>query len=83
MIGSTMIRSSLLKGSYITPEVVNAVEWFNNSIPGAPRQVASKGLFQALQPDGNRLHVEITNLYHPSNLPNEQDVIYLHEWSAH
>ena len=76
MIGSTMIRSNLIKG-YITPEIVNCVEWFNNDEMGRLREVGSKGLFQAIQP-GNRLNVEIDNLYHTSNLP-EQDVIYLHE----
>lgn len=78
-IGSTMVNSKLIKG-YITPETVNCVEWFNNSELGRLREVGSKGLFQAIPPNNSRINIAIPNLYHASNMP-QNDVIYLHEWS--
>jgi CRISPR-associated protein Cas5t len=80
-IGSTMIKSNLIKG-YVTPEIVNAVEWFNNDRAGMLREVGNKALFQTISPDSKRLNVEIDNLYHPSNLSDKEDVIYLHQWSG-
>ena len=80
-IGSTLISNRLLTG-YISPEIVNCVEWFNNDEMGRLRTVGSAGLFQAIPPGTIRQNVTIDNLYHPSNLPAEQDVIYLHEWTT-
>lgn len=83
-IGSTLISSRLLRG-YLSPEIVRCAEWFDNEVPGRVRSVGAVGLYQAIQPsDGDnsqRVNIEVSNLYHPSNMPENDDVIYLHEWT--
>jgi hypothetical protein len=79
-IGSTMISSRILK-TYLSPDIVKCVEWFDNDIVGKTRQVGNMGFYQAFPPSDIRTNVTIANLYHPSNLANDEDVIYLHEWS--
>ena len=80
-LGSTMISNKFLK-TYLSPEIIRSVEWFDNDIVGVTRKVGNMGYFQVISPDNeHRTNVTIDHLYHPSNLPNEDDVIYLHEWS--
>ena len=56
---------------------------FDNDMTGITRKVGAVGFYQAIEPssDYNRIEVTMDNLYHPSNLANPEDVIYLHEWS--
>lgn len=83
-IGSTLISSRLIRG-YLSPEIVRCAEWFDNEVPGRVRSVGAVGLYQAIPPSdsGNsqRVNIKISNLYHPSNMPENDDVIYLHEWT--
>jgi CRISPR-associated protein Cas5t len=79
-IGSTMISNRILK-TYLSPEIVKCVEWFDNDVVGRTRKVGNMGFYQAIPPSDIRTNVTIANLYHPSNLANPEDVIYLHEWS--
>ena len=83
-IGSTLISSRLIKG-YLSPEIVRCAEWFDNEVMGRVRRVGAVGLYQAIPPsdtnNGTRVNVTIDNLYHPSNMPDNDDVIYLHEWT--
>lgn len=83
-IGSTLISSRLIKG-YLSPEIVRCAEWFNNELMGRVRRFGAVGLYQAIPPsdsdNSTRTKVTINNLYHPSNMPDDEDVIYLHEWT--
>jgi CRISPR-associated protein Cas5t len=83
-IGSTLISSRVIKG-YLSPEIVRCAEWFDNEVTGRVRRVGAVGFYQAIPPsDSNnitRVKVNINNLYHPSNMPDNEDVIYLHEWT--
>jgi len=83
-IGSTLISSRLIKG-YLSPEIVRCAEWFENEGQGRVRNVGAVGLYQAIPPSDNdngvRVNKRISNLYHPSNMPDIDDVIYLHEWT--
>lgn len=83
-IGSTLISSRLIKG-YLSPEIVRCAEWFENEVTGRVRRVGAAGLYQAIPPNDNnnttRINVKINNLYHPSNMPDRENVIYLHEWT--
>jgi hypothetical protein len=79
-IGSTMISNRIIKTS-IPSDIVRATEWFTNDQTGITRKVGAIGFYQAIEPDDARINVTIDNLYHPSNLENQEDVIYLHEWT--
>jgi len=80
-IGSTMISNRFLK-DYISPELVRYPEWFDNDVDGMIRKVGSMDFFQIISPDTqDRTHIEMEHLYHPSNLQNPEDVIYLDQWS--
>jgi len=78
-IGSTMISGKFLN-KYISPELVRCAEWFDNNVVGITRRVGGMGFFQVIPPSNIRMNIAMNSLYHPSNL-NENDVIYLHEWS--
>jgi hypothetical protein len=81
-IGSTMISNRFLK-TYLSPELTRCPEWFDNDIDGVTRRVGAMGFFQVISHDNpNRTNVTMDHLYHPSNLENHEDVIYLHEWST-
>ena len=81
-IGSTMISDRIVKAN-IPSYIVRAAEWFNNDVTGITRKVGAVGFYQAIEPsnDNTRISVGMDNLYHPSNLSNSEDVIYLHPWS--
>ena len=81
-IGSTMISNRIVKTN-IPSYIVRSAEWFNNDVTGITRKVEAVGFYQAIEPnnDNTRINVTMDNLFHPSNLANPEDVIYLHEWS--
>lgn len=85
-IGSTMIASDSIKlNRRISAELVSCVEYFDNQDMGMIRKVAAKRTFQVILPNpngGTRKTIAANNLYHPSNLPTTEDVIYLHEWTS-
>ena len=83
-IGSTMISNRIVKTNNIPSYIVRCAEWFNNEVTGRTRQVGAVGYYQAIPPfpnENTRINVTMNHLYHPSNLENPQDVIYLHEWT--
>jgi len=81
-IGSTMISNRIVKTN-IPSYIIRCAEWFDNDVTGITRKVGAVGFYQAIEPnnDGTRINVTMDNLYHPSNLTNPEDVIYLHEWT--
>ena len=82
-IGSTMIgRPDGIPDPSIPSDIVVNTEWFSNDNTGYTRTVQATGYYQVIEPDNGRIQVTTANLYHPSNLPDDQ-VIYLHEWSIH
>jgi len=61
--------------------IVRYPEWFENNLEGRTRIAGPFGRYQALLPTTTeRFTVTLNNLYHPSNMENQQDVIYLHKW---
>jgi CRISPR-associated Cas5-like protein len=87
-VGSTMISNRVVKAdnkNNIPSFIIRCAEWFNNDVTGKVRKVGAVGYYQALPPSDNnddlRVNVTMNNLYHPSNLENQDDVIYLHEWT--
>jgi CRISPR-associated Cas5-like protein len=80
MIGATMIgmRDNILDTS-IPSDIIRCTEWFINEQTGFIRKAGPIGFYQVIDPDDGRISITTDNLYHPSNLP-QQDVIYLHEW---
>lgn len=81
--------SSGLIGPTLIPEIKNNIpslivrcpEWFENNVEGRTRTSGPFGFYQGLLPTAKkRFRVNMKNLYHPSNLANPQDAIYLHEW---
>jgi CRISPR-associated protein Cas5t len=76
-------------GPTLIPEVkmnipsllVRCPEWFENNVEGRTRIAGPFGFYQGLLPTTReRFSVTMKNLYHPSNLPDVQNVIYLHRW---
>jgi CRISPR-associated protein Cas5t len=76
-------------GPTLIPEVkmnipsllVRCPEWFENNVEGRTRLAGPFGFYQGLLPTTReRFSVNMKNLYHPSNLSNAEDVIYLHQW---
>jgi hypothetical protein len=83
-----MISNRVVKAdnkNNIPSYIVRCAEWFNNAITGMTRTVGAVGYYQAIPPSDNhdniRVNVTMNHLYHPSNLENQDDVIYLHEWA--
>jgi hypothetical protein len=81
-IGNTLIPIANLVN--IPPGyIVNHAEWFDNSKDGYCRSLGNMGHYIGIDPTNQkRFRIRMTNdtLYHPSNLTNQEDVIYLHEW---
>jgi CRISPR-associated protein Cas5t len=67
-------------------KIVSHAEYFHNNTKGYCRTVGAFGRrYVAIIPTiGTRYKIRMNNdtLYHPSNLSNEEDVIYLHEWES-
>jgi len=82
-LGSTMIDSSIINKN-IPSLIVRCAEWFDNDVTGRIRKVGRVGFYQAISPgfalQQERVKVSISHLYHPSNLEEPDDVIYLHQW---
>ena len=77
-IGPTLIPSIEMT---IPSLLVRSPEWFDNDVEGRTRIAGPFGFYQAILPTiHERYPVTIRNLYHPSNMKEPMDVIYLHEW---
>jgi CRISPR-associated protein Cas5t len=56
-------------------------DWFENNTVGRTRIAGPFGFYQGLMPTTNeRFPISMGELYHPSNLDDPSDVIYLHKW---
>lgn len=61
--------------------LVRCPEWFENDVKGRTRIAGPFGFYQGLLPTTHeRFQVCMNNLYHPSDMKEPSDVIYLHEW---
>ena len=61
--------------------LIRCPEWFENDLQGRTRITGPFGFYQGLLPTTkDRFLVTMKNIYHPSNLKEPQDCIYLHEW---
>lgn len=77
-IGPTLLPDTL---ENIPSLIVRGPEWFENNHEGRTRIAGPFGRYQALLPTSQeRFNVSLNGLYHPSNLDNPEDAIYLHEW---
>jgi len=86
---SLLERSSGKIGPTLIPEIkmnipsllVRCPEWFENSAVGRTRIAGPFGFYQGLMPTTiERFPISMSNLYHPSNMNDPSDVIYLHKW---
>jgi CRISPR-associated protein Cas5t len=77
-IGPTLIPEIKMN---IPSLLVRCPEWFENDVKGKTRIAGPFGFYQSLLPTTyGRFQVCMNNLYHPSNMKEPSDVIYLHEW---
>lgn len=77
-IGPTLIPEIKMN---IPSLLVRCPEWFENNIEGRTRLAGTFGFYQGLLPTTKeRFAVTMKNLYHPSNLADSDNVIYLHQW---
>lgn len=77
-LGPTMIPSV---EENIPSLIVRCPEWFDNTTQKRTRITGPVGHYQAILPTAeSRFKVNIKELYHPSDSPNPEDVIYLHKW---
>lgn len=77
-IGPTLIPEIKMN---IPSLLVRCPEWFENNVEGRTRIAGPFGFYQGLMPTTReRFPVSMSNLYHPSNMKDPCDVIYLHEW---
>ncbi len=61
--------------------VVRLPEWISNNRMGYTRETGPFGVYQAMIPTTNiRFEIERNNLYRPTDTPDENYIIYLHEW---
>jgi len=76
-------------GPTLIPEVkmnipsllVRCPEWFENDVEGRTRIAGPFGFYQGMLPTTReRFLVSMSNLFHPSNMTEPNDVIHLHEW---
>lgn len=76
-------------GPTLIPEVktnipsllVRCPEWFENNTEGKTRLAGPFGFYQGLLPTTReRFLISMDNLYHPTNMTEANDVIYLHQW---
>ncbi len=64
--------------------IVRCPEWFESNIEGRTRLAGPFGFYQGLLPTTQeRFSVTMKNLYHPSNLPDCDSVVYIHQWLPH
>jgi CRISPR-associated protein Cas5t len=77
-IGPTLIPEIKMN---IPSLLVRYPEWFENAAQGRTRIAGPFGFYQGLMPTTrDRFLVSMRNLYHPSNMKDPCDAIYLHEW---
>lgn len=77
-IGPTLIPEIQMN---IPSLLVRCPEWFENVVEGRTRIAGPFGFYQGLMPTTReRFSISMSNLYHPSNMKEPCDVIYLHEW---
>jgi CRISPR-associated protein Cas5t len=77
-IGPTLIPEIKMN---IPSLLVRCPEWFENDVEGRTRIAGPFGFYQGLLPTTRvRFLVSMNNLYHPSNMKEPCDVIYLHQW---
>ncbi len=78
-LGATMLSYSSLD---IPSLIIRCPEWFENNKFGITRIAGPISIFQAMSPTSKKKYwVKSNNLYHSSNLDNNKDVIYLHDWT--
>jgi len=81
-LGPTLLSIDSVK-SAIPSLIVRCPEWLSNDVKGFTRILGPVGFYQAILPTvESKINVKMHNLYHPSNLNNPDDVIYLHQWST-
>ena len=77
-LGATLIPEIKMN---ISSLLVRCPEWFENNVEGRTRIAGPFGFYQGLLPTTReRFLVTMKSLYHPSNLTDAQNVIYLHQW---
>jgi CRISPR-associated protein Cas5, N-terminal domain len=77
-IGPTLIPEVKMN---IPSLLVRCPEWFENNVEGRTRLAGPFGFYQGLLPTTReRFSVTMANLYNPSNLPDADNAIYLHQW---
>jgi CRISPR-associated protein Cas5t len=77
-IGPTLIPEIKMN---IPSLLVRCPEWFENEVEGRTRIAGPFGFYQGLMPTTrDRFLVSMSNLYHPSNMKEPCDAIYLHKW---
>lgn len=77
-IGPTLIPEIKMN---IPSLLVRCPEWFENEVEGRTRIAGPFGFYQGLMPTTReRFLVSMSNLYHPSNMKEPCDAIYLHKW---
>jgi len=77
-IGPTLIPDFKMN---IPSLLVRYPEWFENGIKGRTRIAGPFGFYQSLLPTTReRFSVTMHNLYHPSDMKEQCNAIYLHEW---
>jgi len=79
LIGPTMMPYSQ---DNIPSLIIRCPEWFSNETKGRTRIAGPIGFYQTILPSLEmRIEVKMQNLYHPSNMKDTNDVIYLHQWT--
>ena len=77
-IGPTLIPEIKMNSPSL---LVRCPEWFENEVEGRTRIAGPFGFYQGLMPTTReRFLVSMSNLYHPSNMKEPYDAIYLHKW---
>lgn len=60
--------------------IVRLADYFDNSKQGVLRKLKKLGIYQAVPQTIDGISVATNNLFHPSNVLDEQRVVYVHNW---
>lgn len=60
--------------------ILRLSDYFDNSKQGVLRKLKRLGIYQAVPQVADGINVTTKNLFHPSNISDEQRVIYLNNW---
>jgi len=61
--------------------IVSLPDWFENEVRGRTRLVGPIRKFEAILPFTRiRYHIRRADLFHPSDAPRDEDVVYVHVW---